>query len=151
MLGVEARAVDSWRVSLCNAAEEKQENRIRIYLPEWLRLWAAYTQSGRRDGDSDADADVESEWLEEKRKWSARREQLKYQQEIAELIPEPEVRRGYALVANQIRKAAEASCNECRDLLEMALDDAETQLTAALDDSDSTEPQPGEPSSEGDS
>jgi len=144
LLGVETRAVDSWRVSLGNAAEEKQDNRVRLFLPEWLRLWAAYTQSGRAEADPADDGGVESEWLEEKRKWSARREQLKYQQEVGELIPEADVRRGYGLVANCMRKAAELFCGTCKDLLESSLDDAELQLDAAFDDSHSTESQPGE-------
>lgn len=136
ILGVEARAVDSLRTSLGNAAEEKQDNRVRIFLPEWLRLWAAYTQASKAtSGDNELDSpDADSPWLEEKRKWSAKREQAKYQQEIGELIPEADVRRGFSLVAGKIRAAAELSCDPCKDKLESALDDAETLLDAAMDD-----------------
>lgn len=149
LLGVEVIQFDRLRKSLGNPAEKKDGNKVLIHSPEWLRLWGAYTYAGKSSG-AEIDEEVGGEWQEYKWKYQALREQLKYQQETGELIPEAEVRRGFSLVANQIRKAAEASCDACKDILEMSLDDAETQLDQAFDDRDSTEPQPGELSAQSD-
>lgn len=142
MLGLSESGIDKIRRALGKAAEETVDKKLRFFLPDWLRAWARYSAGGQLNEDGELDQpESDSPWLEEKRKWSAKRERARYETEIGQLIPLPTVRQGYVVVGGHIRRASEALCHDCKVTIEGALDDAGDEMERVFtgDDLDSTD------------
>ena len=123
VFGLTMTQVDRLR-GLFNVPEKQKP--LRVFAPEFAKRWADYVA-----GNDDADAG-DSEWLEEKRKWQAKQEELKYREKIGELMPVCDVDRSFALVAQAYRSAGETLCDACKDIVELALDDAEQRMESAF-------------------
>jgi hypothetical protein len=74
---------------------------------------------------------------EELKKWKAKREKLKYETEIGNLVPRDEVHAGLAIVARHLRTAGEwlgkHAGREAQERLERALDNAQAALDRHFD------------------
>jgi hypothetical protein len=113
----------------------ERQKPLRVFAPEFAQKWAEYVAG------SDTDDAVDSEWLEEKRKWQAKQEELKYREKVRDLMPFSDVERGYALVASVYQQATATLCDGCKDIIETALDDAELRMEEAFAEPSDAEPQ----------
>lgn len=133
MLGVTGDAIRKINEGLGSAGaatEDRSQSPTRYFMPEWLRAWARHSVGGVLDEDGEIDSPGrDSKWLEEKRKWSAKRERTKYEAEIGQVIPLPQVRQGYAIVGAHIRRACESVGPECRAAVESGLEQAAIEMS----------------------
>lgn len=127
--------MDKIRRSLGNVAES-DEKPLRFFLPEWMRAWAQYT-AGVLDENNEAEAD-EGGWLEEKRKWDAKRSQTSYLKERGQLISVSDANRNAETILGHIRRSVEQLCSTCRDKHDEAVASAFDELASIYpSDSDS--------------
>ncbi len=133
-LGLSESGLVKLRKSLGNVYEDKQNNRIRVFAPEWFKAWARYT-SGVLTSEGEVDQpDAASPWLEEGRKWKALQERDKYEESSGKLISSDTVRHLCGVVAGAYRQAGDNACERCKVLIDDALTSAEQEAESYLRD-----------------
>ena len=133
MLGLSESGLRKIIAGLGNAGKAASEETVgkstRFFLPDWLRAWARYSVGGVLNEDGELDSpDSDSPWLEEKRKWSAKRERARYETEIGQLVPLPKLRQGFAVVGGHLRRACELLCQSCHQTIDSALAEASEEM-----------------------
>ena len=134
LLDLSESGIDKIRRALGNAHERTEGKAVRIYAPGWLKEWARYTSGVLDDEGEVDDPGADSPWLEEGRKWKAKRERAKYEQESGRLVSFDTIVQAFSLVARHYRKAGEEACERCQHLIEDALDDAEQEVDSQFGD-----------------
>lgn len=95
----------------------------------WLTAWAErHARPDDEDGEEGPTEGGDSPWLEEKRKWSARRERQKYFEEKELLVRVDRVSSVYQRIGSTLKVAADQLCDTCSPILSASLDNAETIL-----------------------
>jgi hypothetical protein len=123
VFGLTLTQVDRLR-GLFNVPERQKP--LRVFAPEFAKKWADYVAG------SDGEDAVDSEWLEQKRKWQALQEELRYREKVGDVMTADDVRRGYQLVASTYQQATATLCEDCKGIIELALDDAEIRMAEAF-------------------
>lgn len=127
MLDKSDTAIDKIRGRLGHVAEHKEGREVFFYLPEWIPAYSQYF-AGILNEDNEPETE-ESGWLEEKRKWDAKRSQTAYLKEHGQLISVSDANRNAETILGHIRRSVEQLCPNCRDRHDEAVASAFDELS----------------------